>query len=274
MPAVYDPWVNSDADAERRLNGSGDAVHALSTRTAARAAYSALAWPDTPLYDFPNVGDCDEAPCNELSFYCSSFGACCAEEILYCQQGAERPDAALAAEERAFQRATGQFLKNAERGFRGLDFQARLEWENRFGLCQAPAGLAGPTDFVDDLIARAATDNGTVRDVVLALKDRLISDATIDDASEKPALEALFGTSLDMPASAVTGLEDKTRRVCGAIVSSPQFLLAGLAAQTAPPVPKLTPEAYRFGAVCPVVAGRGLGGGLTMTCTGDTLAIQ
>ena len=38
-----------------------------------------------------------------------------------------------------FERGVGMFLRNSERGFRGLDFQARLVWENHYGACARPA---------------------------------------------------------------------------------------------------------------------------------------
>lgn len=277
MPAIYDPWVISDADAERRGNGAGDAIHPLTTRTAVSAAYEALSWPSSPLHDFPAESDCDQASCQELGFYCSQFGACCGEKVLYCDQMQPRPDPVYAADERAFQRATGHFLKNAERGFRGLDFQARLEWENRFGLCRPPAGLASASyqDFVDELVAvAAAAPSATLRDVVLALKDRVLAEAFVDDTAEKPLLEAMLGASLDTPASQVADLEGKVRRVCGALMSSPQFLLSGSARQEADAIPLLTPAELAYQPVCQAVAARGLTDGLTLTCADGSLTIE
>jgi hypothetical protein len=276
MPAIYDPWVKSDPDAERRGNGAGDAIHALTTRTAAGAAYAALGWPGSPLMDFAasSESDCENAGCQELGFDCSQFGYCCAENQMYCVQHLPHPDPTYADDERAFQRGTGHFLKNAERGFRGLDFQARLEWEHRFGLCRAPAGLqpASASDFVDALLARAAAaPTATVRDLVLALKDRVLSEAFVDDAGERPALEALLGVSLDAPAAQAG--EDGVRRVCGALLSSPQFLLGGSARQERDPVPLLTPPELGYGPVCQAVAGHAPAG-VTITCAADGLTVQ
>ncbi len=275
MPAVYDPWVVSDSDPERRKNGPGDAVHALSTRTAAYAAYAALGWTTSPIQEFPNTSECDQASCNELGFACQQLQACCAEEHAYCDLGQPRPDEEAVANERAFQRATGFFLKNAERGFRGLDFQARLEWENRFGTCTAPAGLGGGNDFVDGLIARAAaTPDATFRDVVVALKDRLLAEPVVDDAGEIAALEAVLGAGLDTPVAGATGLEAKARRVCGALMSSSQFLLGGHAPQAGVPVPRLTPPEASHATVCAALAGRPLPEGLVVSCADGALTIN
>ena len=71
-----------------------------------------------------------------------------------------RSNATPAAELRAFERGIGIFLKHADRGFRGLDFQARLVLEDAFGACANP----GPApDFVADLIERARIRRGRHR---------------------------------------------------------------------------------------------------------------
>jgi hypothetical protein len=273
MPPYFDPGAKSDSVEERRQNGPGDGVHALTTRTAAHAAYEALGWQATAVQDFPALGTCDKASCSQLGFYCQMFTACCAEKHNYCELGLPRPDEAAADDELAFQSGTGMFLKNAERGFRGLEFQARLEWENRFGQCNVPAGLGAGAggDFVDGLVARAAATPGTtLRDVVVALKDRLISDPAVTDAGEQAAIEAMLGAGLDTPAANLTGLESGVRRVCGAIMSSPEFLLGGQAPQQAlMPAPKLTPASATFASVCAAVAGRSLPESLQVTCGSD-----
>lgn len=134
-----------------------------------------------------------------------------------------------------FNRGTGVFLKNAEPGFRGFDFQARLVWENAYAPC-----TAGAPDFITELVAAAGS--ATVQDVVVALKDRLVNEATIDVPSgEAAAIEALFGAALTAPASGVADLEGSTRRLCGALLSSPQFLLSGIADPVVGEVPSLNP---------------------------------
>jgi hypothetical protein len=270
MPNVYDPWVISEEDELRRLNGPGDGVHALSARVLLSSAYAALGW-ETPSFDlFPRADDfCDGSSCGEISFACNSFGACCAED-LYCDLYGMPPDAQAIADERNFQKGVGVFLKGTEHGFRGLDFQARLEWEDRFGVCEKPSG---DPDFVDDLVA-AAAGGATVRDVVVALKDRVIGESVVADTSERPALEALFGAALDTPASSVANLENVTRRYCGMLLSTPQFLLGGLAVPDGAATPALTPAEASFDTVCGALAGRGLSEGLTLSCTPGGLTVN
>jgi hypothetical protein len=155
------------------------------------------------------------------------------------------------------------FLRNSERGFRGLDFQARLVWEDRYGACMRPAWVQ--KDFIDDLVAAAAMDpTATAQDVVVALKDRLIGDPVLVFDSEKAALAAIVGP-LDAPASAVTA--DAARQVCGAMLETPQFLLQGLAARGGD-VPRLSLVGYDQ--VCADVAAMVPGA----TCTGGKLALQ
>ena len=68
---------------------------------------------------------------------CNQFGACCATWDQQCNGGG---GGGSSVDEFAFQQGIGAFLKNGERGFRGLDFQARLVWEDRFGTCAKPLG--------------------------------------------------------------------------------------------------------------------------------------
>jgi hypothetical protein len=279
MPAVYDPWVRSDEVEERRQNGAGDGVHALTTRTAANAAYTALGWPTTAAQDFPTPDDCDQAAddCNTLFGVCHGLGVCCSQYHDYCELHLPPPDLTAFEDERAFQSGTGMFLTNAERGFRGMEFQARLEWENRFARCTAPAvmGAGVMPDFVDGLVTRAkASTTATLRDAVLALKDRLVADASIAPGAETTGLEAILGQSLDTPASGVSDLDTKLRQVCGVLMSSPQFLLGGQSAQAAPPVPLLTPTETAFEAVCARVAALPLTGGLHVSCAAGSLTVE
>ena len=135
-----------------------------------------------------------------------------------------------------FNRGTGVFLKNAEPGFKGFDFQARLVWENVYAPCTDLAG----GDFVSTLVANAGS--ATLRDVVVALKDRLVNETSIDEPSgEAAAIEALYGAALTDPASGVVDLEGSTRRLCGALLSSPQFLMSGIVDPTVAEVPALNP---------------------------------
>ncbi len=240
MPNIFDPWVIADDDATRRRNAATDAIVSFTSRTASNALYKALEWAPIDGATFP---DSTVLPKND-------------------------PLIPLFDLERQFQTETGFYLKNSEPGFRGFDFQARLGWESRFGTCQKIPGFSG-NDFIDKLASLAsAPDRGTVRDLIVALKDRLLGRATIDEAAERPALEAILGSTLDADANTLSDAAGSLRKVCGAIVSSPQFLLAGLTPKDTSAVPMLTPVSASYGAICRQVAAV-LPPSLKVTCSAD-----
>lgn len=267
-PNVYDPWVISDDDEARRLNGPGDSIAAISARTLLRSTFAALEWSE-PEIDFPRGGgfdgpDCQGLSCNELENYCG-FGFCCQTYENQCLGGGGD-----SYDEFTFQQGIGAFLKNGERGFRGLDFQARLVWEDRFAACARPGGTL--EDFVDKVVDAAQADpEATVADVVIALKDRLIAEPLIDEAGEAEALAGIFG-DLAAPASGVADLEAKVRQLCGVLLSTPQYVLTGAAGRSEAP-PRLTPAPWTFDDVCTEVAMRAGAAGVTVECADGALTV-
>ncbi len=263
-PPVFDPWVIADADPERRQNGPGDAVTALDARTLVSATNAALEWGPPPAASrFPDYGEgCEDSTCSQMQSYCNQFGACC-NAAQACMMGGVLPS-----DEVPFERGVGMFLRNSERGFRGLDFQARLVWEDRFGACTRPGWVS--SDFIDKLVAAAAADStATVGDVAAAIKDRLIGESALVDAAEIDAIGGLVGAGLDAPASMVT--VGAARQLCGALLGSPQFLLQGIAGRGGER-PKLTPADVGYDAICAEVAPRVAGH--TVTCSAGTLTLQ
>lgn len=124
-PALLDPWVRAEPEVEKRGNGAGDAVHALSGRTLLSSAYAALGWPSPTNQAFPEgfFGDLD-GDTTGLS-------------------------------EVEIQRGLGIFHGISEKGFRGLDFQAQLFFESRFGACQKPKTVL--RDAIDVILENAYT---------------------------------------------------------------------------------------------------------------------
>jgi len=280
MPAVFDPWVITDPDPDRHLNGPGDGATALSGRTLMQSAYNALEWEKPRFQTFPEqpneVFVCQDVfnlSCSQMNSFCQSQGSCCVAYDYVCANPIE-PGDITPRDERNFQRGIGVFLKNGERGFRGLDFQARLVWENRFGACNKPSG----TDYIDTILG-SVTAATTLREVVEVVKDKLIGQTAISTTagdsgtSEAAAIEAMFGVTLDSPANGVSDLEASTRLFCGALLSSPQFLMTGLETVPGGDVPSLTPTDYQYSNICSGVSTAGLSHDLSISCSGDTLSV-
>ncbi len=226
-PAVYDPWTTSEQDPDKRGNGPGDAVAWLAPRSMAIAASGALWHGTTLIQPFPNEFDPDDV---------------------------------------GFQRSVGIYLRNSEPGFRGLSFQARLAWEDRFASCSKPDGTP---DFIDELISGAASQPAaTAADLVLAVKDRIINEPVIQ-TGEALLLETLLGP-LTATASSVDPVA--LRHYCGVLLASPQFTLSGLPGRDGD-VPLLTPAGAQTTAVCDRLNDVSIGGGKHVECTVDAISI-
>ena len=235
-PRIFDPWRTAEPLEANRGNSMTDGVQPISARTQARAAYGALGW--------PLVAPNSAAP-------------------------------AVNTPEQLFQNETGYYLKAAIPGFRGLDFQGRLGWEDRFALCNKLSGNTAP-DLIDNLAAAAKTPGKyTVADMISVLKDRIMGDPKVTAGTEKAQLEGLFGASLTSDAAAAADLSGSLRRVCGAFISTPQFLLLGLQAKDGSEVPKATPANYSYQTLCSKVAALPLSDKLSVTCTdGQPLTVN
>lgn len=265
-PNVFDPWVTAEGDPAMRHNSPGDAVTAIDARTLISAAAAALEWPPAPSASrFPEYGEgCEDLPCSFIGDLCVEQGFCCMTHEVACMGNGVEPWLEV-----PFQRAIGTFLRNSERGFRGLDFQARLAWEDRYGACARPRWVT--EDFVDRLAAAGAADpSATARELVAALKDRLIGEPSIADGPEAEAIAAITG-ALDGPASGVGA--ERLRRVCGALLGAPQFLLQGIAGRGGER-PRLTPESADYPAMCNELATHGLGvAGWVVGCAEGALTL-
>jgi CBS domain-containing protein len=208
LDRVYDPWTIGELDPTKQPNSAADGVQPLSARTLLSATYAALGQGSTIKVFFP--------------------GGPYAPDYLTEQDQIDTE----------FLSGIGAYMSSGATGFRGLGFQARLMWEQRFGGCPE----VGTPDYIDLLMDQVATSpDATVRDVVLALKDRILAEPFIDDVlpDESSLLEGLFGSALDAPASSVPDLEDRSRRYCGVLIQSPQFQLSGLASNSEAETPML-----------------------------------
>ncbi len=148
--------------------------------------------------------------------------------------------------------AMGDYWRDTEPGFRGTSFTSLLSWEFTHGRCEKPAGVA--TDWVDRLMAAIAGFDAAnpgselkVEDLARTIKDWLLNDSTLTGAvptgltvTEAQALEALFGAPVASRAAGIADLAGKSRRFCGMLLNTPQFMLAGLEPPPGPgPRPRL-----------------------------------
>ncbi len=263
LPPVFNPWILDEPDPVMHGNSVGDAVHRLGARVLLRSVEYAFGWPVHP--QFPGPG------------------------------------------EEAFQKAIGAFVKDAEPGFAGVDFQGLLAWEQRYGAAllgagpadaaaadpdascvghcggQAPAGCwcdAACVDYGDCCADKATACDGaslpppepdwfdalaqvvaahlaagqvvSVRDVAIAVKDRVVTRPWLEP-DEEPLVAALWGVdNLHIPVTAVPDWTEGAHRFAGALLESPDFLLAGLPLEPpdAPTLPKLLGEDWGPEARC------------------------
>ena len=207
---------------------------------------------------------CTELSCQDALQRCFDSGACC-EEASGCMPPDMPPPVGEGGDDEVgFQRGIGVFLGISQKGFRGLDLSARLVWEERFGACTKPEGVA--RDALDDVLGRAIAKKTSLFAVVLALKDRMIGEARLD-GHEVALLERLLGASLAQKAALAH--EPGLRLLCGALLSSPEHLLAGLPTRGGEP-PELGPSAA---SACTQLSTLRFGGH-TASCEGAKIVVH
>jgi len=76
-------------------------------------------------------------------------------------------------------------------------------------------------------IVRDAPPEATMGDAVLALKDRLLTNPSFDDAAERADIEELLDVALDTPLSSVGNPQEELRWMCSLFMATPQFQMVG-----------------------------------------------
>ena len=262
-PRIFDPWRMAEPVVSEQGNSISDSVQAISARTQARAAYAALGWPLTA-YDALSPDTRTSSTGASSSVRRTSLSPLVSPNA----------GTTTAVVENQFQTETGYYLKASQPGFRGLDFQGRLGWEDRFSQCQKLYPFTANTDVIDSLVAQAKTPGATTfGDLLKVLRDRIMGDPTFSSA-EKPLIQLIAGASFAADASTVPDLNGTLRRVCGAMIASPQFLLTGLQPKDGTEVPAQTPTTYSYQSMCTQLAALPLSG-LSVTCSsGQPLAVN
>lgn len=180
-------------------------------------------------------------------------------------------------------RALGVYLDDSEPGHRGVDLVAALAWEDRLADGEDPQWRgAGETDVIAGLVALAAGDAlATVEELVVAVQDRLIQETGVAGAMRGP-IEALLGLELTARAGEIEAarLTTALRRFAGSLLSSPQFVLTGLAPPPGQSAPRLVLPGTDARSLCeslaPAIVGeladvawRCTGAGPALTRAGD-----
>lgn len=239
MDPVVNPWTPSEDDPARRGNGPGDLVHRHSARVLMRSVHDSMGWAqpepflagDDPLLRLEgSLGAFLRE--SQPGFDGTDFQGALAFEATY---GACQPPEVGGA-----QNGCVETLGYA--GCASCDCQScacavdpyccDVQWDaicvdicnNDCGGCGG--GLAEPRDdTLERLLSAARADGGSVRDVVVGLKDRLVARGALE-AEEEALVASLLGVPLDTPVAELGDVEQHLRVLCGAILLSPQYFLS------------------------------------------------
>ncbi|MEZ4450802.1 MAG: hypothetical protein R3B09_15080 [Nannocystaceae bacterium] len=179
-----------------------------------------------------------------------------------------------------FLRDLGIFVKDALPGFNGVDFGSMLTWEQQLaagnnpyfgGECTGPLGGACSSfEWIELMLNDGAMQGLLIRDAVVAIKDRLITEPELYSEAEEDVIEALMGLSLDLKITdADSGqLEAAARRYAGLLLNTPQFMLAGVPSRDQDPAadPKIAVAGTTTGELCQVLAPALLGDAWGWSC--------
>ena len=249
MEPVFDPFSITSSDPSRKGNGVGDRVQRYSAWVLVESAMHAMWW-DLPVQQIP---------------------------------GGKNNFPGL-----AFLRDEGIFVKDAQNGFNGVDFNGMLSWEDQLapgyspgleGACTGPLGQpCAMYEWIELMLTEAAGTSGvTVRDLAAAIKDRLIAEPTIDDA-ELEVIASIIGLDPAAKMNSVdpVALEQGTRRYAGLIMNTPQFMLSGVPSRDQDPsqVPKFAAAGTDTESLCNYLAPLVLTDKYNFTCSADGVALS
>jgi hypothetical protein len=249
LEPVFEPYAPTSADPDRRGNGVGDRVQRFSAWVLIESAMRSMWW----ALPVRHVGGQDQFPAID------------------------------------FLRDQGAFIKDAQNGFNGVDFNGLLSWENRVatgddpqlgGACTGPLGQECATyEWIELMLVEASKTPGTtVRELAAAIKDRLIAEPTIADEAELAAIASVMGLDPATKMSDVdTGtLEAAARRFAGLILNTPQFMLSGVPSRDQDPAhdPAFAVPGTDTAALCEQLAPAVLGDAYSWSCGADGVKIS
>jgi hypothetical protein len=265
LPAIFNPFTKTSLDPALRGNGVGDGLHRYTAMVLLDMTARTMWW-DRP----------------------QRFGTVDTEiPGVNCGAGAFPPCESAPAQ-LDFLRDTGVFLNDSESGFNGVDFNGLLHWEFQLaqgvdpgfgGLCTGPLGetCAGEDWIVQLVDEGVGSPEATMRDVVVAVKDRVLTEPTIGEA-EAEVIEALIGIALDDTVSDVGAAqaEDAARAYAGLLFNTPQYLLDGVASPDQDPQndPVLVVPGTSTTELCEYLGDLVLREDFTWSCSADGITIS
>lgn len=261
LPAVVDPWTTAEPDETERGNGPGDVVHRASARVLLRMATAALEWPAPVAFPAAKEEGFQKAVGVFVKDGEPGFAGVDFQGMLAWEDRMAACDPAVLGTIGEAGSCVGHCDGQAPAGC----------WCDEpcvgYGDCCAdflevcilklPPDTTAVEDWVDALLdavaekaAATPEQTPTLRDVARALSDRLLTEPDLTP-DQDAVLAALFGTaSLEAAAVGVVELEARTRRVCGALLQTPQFWLEGLAAPDQQTEPGLVVAGETLQAAC------------------------
>jgi hypothetical protein len=270
MAAIFEPFTKSSTDPTARGNGVGDTLHRYSAMVLLDSLAQSMWWNKPQRFGpsmMPNQLPGSPDP-----------GGCGTGAYPPCTEAPTNID---------FLRDMGVFLNDSESGFNGVDFNGLLQWESHTaqgmrvdfgGDCTAPLGGACPQqDWITQMVATAAGSGATLRDVAVAVKDRLITEPVIATSGEEAAIELIMGAPLstDVASTPTDQVEGAARRYAGLILNTPQFLLAGVPSRDQDPAqdPVVVVPGTSTQELCNYLGNLVLGTDYSWSCSGDGITI-
>lgn len=266
---VFDPFSREFADPEDQVNSVGDAMRRRPARELLSGAHAALGW--TPPQDFGSWASVtfQGVVGAFVSLVQRGFDALNFQAMLYwesrygmCVQPLEYAAPTPGVSQKSCVGRCGSITFGGEPGVCSCDSACAIYKDccaDFVKECKQGSSAASAKDWMSALLATATAQGSTatIRDLMSALKDRLITDPVISDGEEAAAIAKLFGVAnVDVPLTQVTKLEERARVACGALLKSPDFVLAGLPPPAGNALPSLVIDGQTVKAACELWAPR------------------
>ena len=258
---IFDPWTGDNLPRTERSNGMGHRVHRLSGRMLLRSIQKTL--DVTPLREFPLFTQAPESGLHaaigvylkegQPGFNETTFESLLALEHAY-GSCSDIQELNVCTFEHYLQSGGGTEEMRCEicaGATAACDWDARccdVPWET-YCTSECLSNAIDPgydevtpyrstvtSTWIDRLLnAAGQTSGASLGDVVSAIKNRLFATTHITE-DERALLKTILSSDLDTPYTPAH--DDRLRRVCGALLTSPYFILGGHSGQAPAHAPR------------------------------------